>query len=284
MAIPARIPFAQNGTSTLLPKREMTWNQYLDSPNKRFRLILQADSNLVLYDGQTAVWSAQANQPYTQYGNKVYENSPTSFYLLYYAVFKDREHSRTWSTFNSTPPNRDETAAAERTYLRVQNDGNIVITDSVAVWSSNPAIPQSPGAEDSIIIAPGTTLERDKKYVSGGTTFIFQFDGNLVISNGPLGVLWASWTQNKGAERAVMQTDGNLVIYGANNSVLWQTGTAGHPGAILRVQANGNFSIVQEKPVWARFGYTPTLVPKNVFYPDNTTGPLPTFKDFIWTF
>ncbi|QIH09502.1 MULTISPECIES: putidacin L1 family lectin-like bacteriocin [unclassified Pseudomonas] len=279
MAIPARIPFAQNGTSTLLPKREMTWNQYLDSPNKRFRLILQADSNLVLYDGQTAVWSAQANQPYTQYGNKVYENTPTSFYILYYAVLKDREHVRTWSTFNSTPPNRDETAAAERTYLRVQDDGNIVITDSISVWSSNPAIPQSPGAEDSIIIPPGT-LERDKKYVAGGTTFIFQTDGNLVISNGPLGVLWASWTQNKGAERAVMQTDGNLVIYGPNNTPLWNSGTAGHPGAFLRVQANGNLSIVKEQPVWARFGYTPTLVPKNVFYFDNSTW---TTKNF-WTF
>lgn len=284
MAIQPRIPFAQNGTSTLLPKHEMTWNQYLDSPSKRFRLIFQADSNLVLYDGQTAVWVAQKGQPYITYGDKVYENTPSSFYLLYYAVLKDRERVRTWSTSNSTPPNRDEIAAAQRAYLRVQDDGNIVIVDSTAVWSSNPAIPQAPGSEDSIIIPSGAMLEKGKKYVAGGTTFIFQTDGNLVISNGPLGVLWASWTQNKGAELAVMQDDGNLVIYGPNFTPLWNTQTAGNPGAVLRIQANGNFSVVKERPVWARFGYTPTIVPKNVFYPDNKPGPFPTFKDFIWTF
>ncbi|PWE40204.1 putidacin L1 family lectin-like bacteriocin [Pseudomonas prosekii] len=284
MAIPARIPFTQNGTSTLLPKHEMTWTQYLESPNKRFKLIFQSDSNLALYDGPTTVWVAQQGQPFITYGNKVYENTPSSFYLLYYAVLKDRERVRTWSTFNSTPPGRNETAAAERTYLRLQDDGNFVIVDSVSVWSSNPAIPQAPGAEDSIIISPGAALEVGKKYIAGGTTCIFQTDGNLVISNGPLGVLWATWTQNKGAVKAVMQADGNLVVYAANDVPLWNSGTAGNPGAILRIQANGNLSIVKENAVWARFGYTPTIVPKNVFYPDNRPGPFPTFKDFIWTF
>ncbi|WP_165840734.1 hypothetical protein [Pseudomonas sp. SDI] len=70
---------------------------------------------------------------------------------------------------------------------------------------------------------------------------------------------WASWTQNKGATRAVMQSDGNFVIYGANNVPLWQTGTAGQPTAYARVQANGSFSIAAEMPAWARFGYPPTL-------------------------
>ncbi|MDO8406703.1 MULTISPECIES: putidacin L1 family lectin-like bacteriocin [Pseudomonas] len=281
MATLPRYPFTENGSSVLLPLHEMSAGQYLQSPDKRFKMILQPDGNLAIYDGANTVWVAVAGQPYTSGGTKI-DNSKIYFYLMYYAFLNDPSRNRMWGTANSTPLNNDIWGAYNRTYLSLQNDGNLVVVDSVPVWASNSAIPISPSI-DSVYIAAGTTLEVDRRYVSGGTTLIFQSDGNLVVSNGPLGVLWASWTQNKGATRAVMQEDGNFVIYGVNNTPLWFTGTAGRPGAMAKVQANGSFSIVSEKPVWARFGFTPTILPKRVFNFDN--GPwVPIYERPLWTF
>ncbi|MFI8396761.1 bacteriocin [Pseudomonas sp. Choline-02u-1] len=281
MASLPRYPFTENGSSVLLPLHEMSAGQYLQSPDKRFKLDVQADGNLVIYDGATPVWVATAGQPYTS-GGKQIDKSKIYFYLMYYAFLNDPTHGRMWGTANSTPLNNDIWGAYVRTYLQLQNDGNLVVVDSVPVWASNSAIPISPVVE-SVYIPAGTTLEVDRRYVVGGTTLVFQSDGNLVVSNGPLGVLWASWTQNKGATRAVMQEDGNFVIYDANNTPLWFTGTAGKPGAMAKVQANGSFSIVSEKPVWARFGFTPTILPKRVYQWDN--GPwTPFIERPIWSF
>lgn len=210
MASLPRYPFTENGTSVLLPLHEMSAGQYLQSPDKRFKLDVQADGNLVIYDGVTPVWVATAGQPYTS-GGKQIDKSKIYFYLMYYAFLNDPTHGRMWGTANSTPLNNDIWGAYVRTYLQLQNDGNLVVVDSVPVWASNSAIPISPVVE-SVYIPAGTTLEVDRRYVVGGTTLVFQSDGNLVVSNGPLGVLWASWTQNKGATRAVMQEDGNFVI------------------------------------------------------------------------
>ncbi|MDI2590010.1 putidacin L1 family lectin-like bacteriocin [Pseudomonas sp. 681] len=256
-------PFTGSGTAILPPRHVMSVNQFLQSPNKRYRLIFQEDQNLVMYDGDKAAWVADASSAYA--GQMTYKwkavERPEVF-MNYGLVVNDFLRQRIWQTTNTIPPGGDKyfDIAAQRSYLQLQDDGNLVIIDSTVFWASNSAIPVTPD-QPAIIIPAGTTLEVDKRYVSGGTTLIFQSDGNLVVSNGPLGVLWASWTQNKGATRAVMQTDGNFVIYNASNVPLWQTGTAGQPNAYARIQTNGSFSIAAELPAWARFGYTPTLKP-----------------------
>lgn len=255
-------PFTANGGAVLPPRNKMSKGQFLQSPNKRFRLIFQEDTNLALYDGESAIWVAKAGVPYS---SEVYPqrfSAQSSVFINYGLVLEDLERRRLWQTTNTIPPGGDkyQDIAAQRSYLQLQDDGNLVIVDSTVLWASNSAIPVTPD-QPAIMIPAGVTLEVDKRYVCGGTTLIFQSDGNLVVSNGPLGVLWASWTQNKGATRAVMQYDGNFVIYGANNVPLWQTGTAGQPTAYARIQANGSFSIAAEMPAWARFGYTPTLKP-----------------------
>lgn len=142
MATLPRYPFTENGSSVLLPLHEMSAGQYLQSPDKRFRLDVQADGNLVIYDGATAVWVATAGQPFTSSGKQI-DKSKIYFYLMYYAFLNDPTHGRMWGTANSTPLNNDIWGAYVRTYLSLQNDGNLVVTDSVPVWTSNSAIPIS---------------------------------------------------------------------------------------------------------------------------------------------
>ncbi|MDQ0072702.1 YD repeat-containing protein [Variovorax boronicumulans] len=83
----------------------------------------------------------------------------------------------------------------------LQTDGNLVVYDrhdnNQALWNSQTA---------------GT----------GANSFVFQADGNMVLS-GPNGVVWNSGTGAKGGTSLVMQGDGNLVLYGAS-AALWTSG------------------------------------------------------------
>ncbi|MDQ0013780.1 YD repeat-containing protein [Variovorax boronicumulans] len=83
----------------------------------------------------------------------------------------------------------------------LQTDGNLVVYDrhdnNQVLWNS-----QTGG--------------------SGANSFVFQADGNMVLS-GPNGVVWNSGTAAKGGTSLVMQGDGNLVLYGAS-AALWTSG------------------------------------------------------------
>ncbi|WP_158226250.1 hypothetical protein [Pseudomonas congelans] len=58
-------PFGRSGTNILPPNQYMAIGQQLVSPNGRFRLVLQADSTLALFDGESVIWTADASQPYS---------------------------------------------------------------------------------------------------------------------------------------------------------------------------------------------------------------------------
>lgn len=91
---------------------------------------------------------------------------------------------------------------------------------------------------------------------NGRFTFVYQGDGNLVLSADGSVVLWASGTS--GAGEAVLQGDGNFVIYDASGQAVWSTSTVG-AGARLTLQNDGNvvLSATDGSPVWntATAGY-----------------------------
>ncbi|MGH8448256.1 putidacin L1 family lectin-like bacteriocin [Pseudomonas sp.] len=285
---PPRVQFTNNGSPVLPPRNSMNPGQYLESPNKRFKLILQTDMNLVLYDNGTAVWVADSNTPYSSTLSNPVAKVPNSFYVFESGVLSDHVHVRIWSTVNSTPPD-SVAAAAYRNFLQVQDDGNIVIVDSRAIWNGTPSIPLDPGGTAFLFGGP-TELVMGVPYFAGDGALIFQGDGNVVNYGPNWSVRWASYTQNKGATRAVFQADGNFVVYAANNVPLWNSGTGGNPGATLRLQPNGSLAVVQEVPVWARFGYTPTIRRRKIYYPNNAspehngTDPYPTYGHIGWEF
>lgn len=274
-------PFTNNGSSVLPPRYTMSIGQYLESPNKRFRLVFQADQNFVMYDGGKAVWVADSTSAYaTQSIYKWQAVSVPEVFMNYGLVVSDYIHQRIWGTNNSDPLGGSQDTAAQRSHLQLQDDGNLVIVDSYPLWTTSGA----PLAYDqpTFVFPPSTYFEVSKVYTVGSFGVVFQSDGNLVVYGPNSSIVWASYTQGKGGTSCVMQNDGNLVIYNASGAAIWHTHTGGNPDAVLSLQPSGRLTITQARPVWARFGYTPSIRARKVFYPVNSdpltynTEPYPT--------
>lgn len=277
MATPTYVPFTRSGTNILPPNHYMTIGQQLVSPNGQYKLILQSDSNLALYDGASAIWAANSDQPYSAdiYGKSYGE---TRFFVSNSAFLEDSLRGRLWTA--STGKTEDRLWYSS--HMSVQNDGNIVTVDIDAIFTSR-TVELLPNSTDVQIVPPGTSLEVGRAYYAGGHHLIFQTDGNMVLYTNEGAVVWHTDTYGQGGTQAIMQSDGNFVIYNAQGAALWQTHTGGNPGAYAQIQSNGAFVICNSAPLWARFGWAPGKAP-NVFYPDHSTGPLPTYRDFTYPF
>ena len=262
MADPVYKSISANGLSVLPPLTQMRFNEYLESPSKRFKLAFQPDSNLALYDGPTAVWAANGGTPYSSevFPQRWGINEVSAASLSYQLSVIDRQRSRLWNSVNSTPLDGNVNAASQRTFLQLQDDGNIVIIDAIPVWASNTSIPVTPD-QPAVLIPPGTLIFPGQTFAVGTSLLAFQGDGNLVLYGANGSVLWSPYTGNQGGAVAIMQNDGNFVVYDGVGKALWNTGTTAFPGAYGRLQSNGSFSIVTDKVVWARFGFTPEVQP-----------------------
>lgn len=276
---------AQSGGSVFPPKTILGVNQYIQSPNGRYRLLNQPDLNLALYDGPSAIWVADKHSPNSdEFYPKVWKKDDASqVYMNHVLGLMDLDRRRIWHTVNTDIPyGGSQENAAGRTYLQLQDDGNMVIIDAFPLWEITASVSIKPQSNASII-KPGTILNPGDTFKAGKSRLVFQGDGNLVFYGENDRVIWASYTQNKGAAFAAMQTDGNFVIYSTDRKPLWHTGTDGHPEAYARVQEDGSFSIVMDRVCWARFGFTPTVKPIRVYYPNHAdpieqgTDPFPTY-------
>lgn len=276
-SLPALTVFTENGSSMLPPRQVMAANQFLTSPGNKYKLVLQSDGNLVIIDAVTSalLWTADANQAYAS--TLAYKNEPLSLYVSNNMFLSDPIHRRQWVTTNGFYKDQ---GLWVRSHLTVQDDGNLVILDIQALYSSNTRVALMPNAQAVRVIAPGSILEIGKPYQAGVYSLIFQADGNLVIFNQSGVVIWSAGTGGKGAVQALMQADGNFVISGSAGQAIWSTGTSGKPGAYAQIQSNGALVICYGLPIWARFGWTPTAKAPNVVYPGKGTYESWGTKDF----
>ena len=208
---------------------------FIVSPDGAYRMIMQGDGNLVLYDSSRALWSSGVQGP----GTKAAMQADGNLVLYKDGVAK-------WSS---------NTADYPGSVLQLQNDGNAVIYHAGrAVWYWAGGYVGDTG-NGGTVLGVG-----DYMYSSNHAYFlVMQGDGNLVLyhraAQGNV-ALWSSGAQGGGAF-AQMQYDGNLVVY--NGGVAkWSSNTADFPSSTLRVQDDGNLVIYNAgHAVWSWSpGYT----------------------------
>lgn len=98
---------------------QLTTNQFIQSADGRFKLIMQGDGNLVLYFGASALWVSPGT-----YGTTNTASFQTDGNLVVYGPSGPR-----WASSTYAP-------GAE---LSLQNDGNLVVyaMDGTMAWQSN---------------------------------------------------------------------------------------------------------------------------------------------------
>ncbi|MFP3496185.1 hypothetical protein SB759_18320 [Pseudomonas sp. SIMBA_059] len=124
------VPFTQNGSAVLPPRNFMLVGQYLESPSKQYKLILEADGNMRLYNNGVPIWVADNTVPYTYVDSRPNKDLVTCFYMQGSAFLVDHVHSRTWATIGDWL-----SGSADRASLQVQDDGNVVVVDDVPRWA-----------------------------------------------------------------------------------------------------------------------------------------------------
>ena len=217
--------------STVTAPATLSGGQYLVSGHQQYRLVMQADGNLVQYGNGAALWSSMT------WGNPgAHLTLQADGNLVVYSTDgRALWNSGTWT-------------AGPGVVLSLGDDGHVSLlppasngataTAASALWDD--------GAPGSDRLYPTGTLLADQ-YVSlpaAGARLSMQADGNLVASTGTT-ALWSTGTFGNPGARATMESNGNLVVYAPGGRALWSssTWTAG-TGVSLAVTATGDVQLV----------------------------------------
>ncbi len=215
--------------TVLGPGRLIRPGQSLESPSGRYRLVLQTDGNLVLYDGPSPQFRTDT------FGRTIDRLEMQSDGNL---VMYDTGGRPVF--FTSTQGNPGAR-------LRVGDDGVLRILaadDTSVLWV--PSVTLAPSEQ----LRPGQSLFSP----SGRYQLAMQNDGNLVLYDGSR-PLFSSNTFGRSVNRLEMQTDGNLVIYDTAGRAIFSTNTQGNPGARLRLGDDGLLRVLAADDVqvlWSR--------------------------------
>ncbi|MGW4380360.1 hypothetical protein [Kitasatospora sp. NPDC004531] len=138
-------------------------------------------------------------------------------------------------------------------YATMQKDGNFVVYQAGgsaetggALWASN-TTGQLGGY---LVIYPGGTLSVHTNGGKGWSTYTFEEPSAFCPGvQGSVGTLVSgSWAQSASVW-LVLQQDGNMVMYRKrDDKAIWSSGTWGNPGAMGRMQADGNLVLYKPAP------------------------------------
>ncbi|MEV4966126.1 MULTISPECIES: protein kinase domain-containing protein [Streptomyces] len=104
--------------------------------------------------------------------------------------------------------------------------------------------------EERVIDSP-MSLQPGEEISAARIRLVFQRDGGLVAYDEANQARWDTWASGPGT-RADFQPDGNFVLYNAEDQAVWASQTDGHENAVLKLQSDGNITVVDGDVVlWA---------------------------------
>jgi hypothetical protein len=159
-------PFQASGSPVLPPNQKMSPGQHLTSLNGRFRLVLQADGNLVITDNGTAVWTADTNQPYSRTTHPKKMGESLMFVISNSGFLYDPSRRRLWIAESTHSTDK---SLWYNSWMSMQDDGNLVIYDQRTgnlCWARFGFVPGR-------ITKPKERLIRDLPYSEGHTIWRF---------------------------------------------------------------------------------------------------------------
>ena len=223
----AHPPAASARDSTLPAGQTLMPGERIESPNKRFRLVMQGDGNLVLYrDGRHAIWASDTSGAA---GSRAVMQSDGNLVVVNGAMPR-------WSA---------RTQGFDGAALAVQDDGNLVVYHAGrAIWTWAAGYVGDRLTPSSELPAGALLRSANRRFL-----LTMQSDGNLVLYESGGGALWATGSRGNGA-RLVMQGDGNAVVY-VGSTAVWNSNGSGFAGAFLMLQDDGNAVVYHGgHPIW----------------------------------
>jgi hypothetical protein len=221
------------------PGEVLVAGQPITSASGRYSFIYQGDGNLVLYDDGAALWASATDGTsigacimqgdgnlviYDAGAIPVWASGTSQFPGSRLVVQDDGnvviyapDGSAVWSTNTWLPagpvaqgddmqagevmnPGQSIGSANGRYSLVYQGDGNLVLYDGSALWTSG-----TDGRPAGVCMMQG--------------------DGNLVLYARGGEALWDSGTSQHGGSGLIVQDDGNVVIYAPDGTAVWATNT-----------------------------------------------------------
>jgi hypothetical protein len=229
------LTFMTDGKLVLLKKDGTTiWsNNPTVTPITATKCVMQADGNLVMFNGTTPTWAS--NSAGNQNANLVVQNNGN-------LAIRRSDGTVVWATNTSQefPRKKNNTFVGElaiaagiissnqRYFLNFDGLGNLHLTKK-----GNPAVQMWANSTERVLTP----------------RCVMQADGNFVIYNLVQNTpAWSSNTYGNANAKLILQDDGNMVIYRTDGTAVWATNTAQPPGNYTQFCCDTNIPIGTRKP------------------------------------
>jgi methionine-rich copper-binding protein CopC len=183
-------------------------------------LTVQNDGDVVIYSGTTPVWTSNSAQPVTLLPGQSISSSNGQFVLTLQADGNLVEYNAAGTALWASG-----TGGRTVTEAVMQADGNLVLYNGTqAVWASNTS-----GAPGAFLAVQNTGTV----VIYSGTTAVWTAQPTTLLPG-------QSMVSPNGDYVLTLQTDGNLVEYNAAGTAVWASGTQGKTVTEMIMQGDGN--------------------------------------------
>jgi len=157
------VRFSNNGDWILPNNQRFEAGDFLVSQGGKYRLTMNEDSQLVLFEDGNHIWTADKQQPFSQLLKRPGEKGPAFFYISNSGFL---HHPRRETMWVAEASHSKDKSRWSNTHMALQADGNLVIQDMRRVWP-NTNYPFQPSLLSAVPVVEGEFLLVGQQYQTG---------------------------------------------------------------------------------------------------------------------